>query len=822
MGNLITTTMQGLETNPELELAFEYLSQTRRHLFLTGKAGTGKTTFLRRVRKEIGKRKVVVAPTGVAAINAEGQTIHSLFQLPFGVLTPERIKDEMPKRRYSARKIDLFRSLQLLIIDEVSMVRADVLDAIDAVLQRYRSSSEPFGGLQLLMIGDLHQLPPVIRPEDWRELSPHYKTAYFFGSIALQKAAPTTVQLRKIYRQSDADFIGILNKVRNNILDSSTLKQLNERYIQDFQPPLDDDENFITLTSHNKAAQEINQHRLAELVEEAYQFTAMIDGDFPASMYPNDPHLTFKVGAQVMFNKNDTVDRIYFNGKIGVVTGIEGENIRVSCPDEPDIIVGPVNWENRKFELNPKTKEVDEKVVGTYTQHPLKLAWAITIHKSQGLTFDRVIIDAEAAFAHGQVYVALSRCKRLEGIVLRSPIRDYSVKTDTVVKNYSQHAEDNPPTEKELWIDKYDYQAYMLRQLFSFAAVENRALHLERILLENEQAIQDGTTEYAAILKVLDEEVVSVANRFMPGLNTYLQQQCLPTENKALKQRLDGAAPYFSAAIRSKIMLPLADFSVITDNRGVGEQVESVLDQLRMQLYIKRRLFEVLEDGFDPLLLSKTTADAQTEFSNNKENSGSRKIKIPKNLPNRELYFELAKWRAKTAKALGIEAHRVVAGATMMHIVEVLPTTKKSLLAVKRFGKKRFDTHGEAILELVKKYLENNQQASDLIDEVLDLSKPTKLDTKYQSLLLHQQGYDISEIAKARGLKEGTIFSHLAHWVLAGEVAIDVITTAQEVAEINQFMDANPSISGGDLYRGLDGKYDYALLGLVKKIRDTE
>jgi ATP-dependent exoDNAse (exonuclease V) alpha subunit len=403
-----------MTTNPELELAFEYVNATNRHIFLTGKAGTGKTTFLHRIRDQVPKRMAVVAPTGVAAINARGVTIHSLFQLPFGVLTPDRIRAELPKRRFSGKKINLLKSLDLLVIDEISMVRADVLDALDAVLRRYRRNRRPFGGLQLLMIGDLHQLPPVVKDQDWEQLRPHYDTAYFFGSLALRQAKPTVVQLKHIYRQSDGHFIDLLNKVRNNRIDATVLEQLNSRYRPDFRPY--GEEGYITLTSHNRTARAINTEKLAELPGQATVFQAEVNGDFPESMYPNEPELHFKVGAQVMFNKNDSYpDRLYYNGKIGRITAIAGEEITVQCPGEAPITVGPVAWENRKYSINSVTKEVSDSIVGTYTQHPLRLAWAITIHKSQGLTFERVVIDAEAAFAHGQVYVALSRCKSFEG-----------------------------------------------------------------------------------------------------------------------------------------------------------------------------------------------------------------------------------------------------------------------------------------------------------------------------------------------------------------------------------------------------------------------
>lgn len=814
--------MPNLESNPELELAFEYLSQTQRHLFLTGKAGTGKTTFLKKVREEVPKRKVVVAPTGVAAINAKGVTIHSLFQLPFGVLTPERIAAEMPKRRFSGQKIDLFRSLDLLIIDEISMVRADVLDAIDNVLRRYRSSSLPFGGLQLLMIGDLHQLPPVVRPEDWREMSPHYDTAYFFGSIALRKAAPTTIQLKKIYRQKDDAFIDLLNKVRHNRIDAAVLEQLNARYVKDFMPDAED--HYITLTSHNAAANKINQQRIEELEAVAHSFSAGVEGDFPSSMYPNDPHLTFKVGSQVMFNRNDSYpDRLYYNGKIGTIKAIDGNTICVTCPDEPPIYVDPVTWENRKFILNPTTKEVEEKSLGTYTQHPLRLAWAITIHKSQGLTFDRVIIDAAAAFAHGQVYVALSRCKSLEGIILRSQISGGSVRTDRVVSNYTERAEANPPTDEDLRADKHEFQANCLRELFNFSRVERGALFLQRALLENEKAIQgDAIPDYNRILQLIDDEVVTYGNRFLPRLGQYLRQPQLPAENPQLRERLDGAAPYFANAIRGKLLPALADFSIMTDNKAVDGVVADRLENLQQQLFVKRKLFETLENGFDPLSYLKIKADAVTDFNKlGKRSTTERKSAIPKNLKNRDLYMQLLNWRIKTSKALGIKAFKVMTNPTMLSICEVLPTTKKSLLAVPKFGRKRYDDHGAAIIEMVQAYLEEHPQASDLLSSSGSGQKTAKVDTRYQTLELYNTGRDVAEIAKARGLKESTIYNHLSFWVKEKEVKAEEILAQETLEKVRSAIENEPEISMNDLFHKLGRQYDRSILGIVMASMDV-
>src|SRR5215468_7205366 len=453
-------------SNPELNLAFEYVRNTSKNIFLTGKAGTGKTTFLHQIKEENSKRMVVTAPTGVAAINAGGMTLHSFFQLPMGLHLPDASREVNSQRRFSREKIELLRTLDLLVIDEISMVRADLLDAIDDVLRRYRDDSRPFGGVQLLMIGDLHQLPPVVKPEDWELLRPHYVTPYFFGSLALRRTEMVAIELKHIFRQSDPRFIELLNKVRNNQIDAQVLETLNSRYIPGFQP--DTKDAYITLTSHNASSYDLNVQRLESIPERARTFKAKISGDFPETSYPTEATLEFKKGAQVMFVRNDlSPEKRYFNGKIGKITRLAGDEIFVRCKDErEDIAVTPVEWQNIKYSIDEETKEIKEDVLGTFTQYPLKLAWSITIHKSQGLTFDRVMIDARSAFAHGQVYVALSRCRSFEGIVLSSRINPSSVKTDFVVKAYSDKTVNNPPSEAHLRQSKREYQQMLIRELF--------------------------------------------------------------------------------------------------------------------------------------------------------------------------------------------------------------------------------------------------------------------------------------------------------------------------------------------------------------------
>ena len=422
-----------MEINQDLKLAQDFVQYTNRSIFLTGKAGTGKTTFLKDLKLKSPKRMIVVAPTGVAAINAGGVTIHSFFQLPFHPFIPAfylpgnnsavRTGDnDPPGYKMSREKVNIIKSLDLLIIDEISMVRADTLDAIDSALRRYKNRYLPFGGVQLLMIGDLQQLAPVVKDEDKEILGNYYDSYFFFGSRALASTDYVTIELKHIFRQSDQVFIDLLNKIRGNDVDQDVLNQLNLRYIPDFDP--DSGGGYITLTTHNHQAQTLNDSKLEKLPGKIHSFKATVKDEFPELSFPNAMELTLKAGAQVMFVKNDlSGDKLFFNGKIGKVISFEDDIIVVKCPDdESSIRVERVEWQNVKFSINEETKEIEETVIGTFTQYPLKLAWAITIHKSQGLTFDRAVIDACDAFAHGQVYVALSRCRTLDGLVLSSRI----------------------------------------------------------------------------------------------------------------------------------------------------------------------------------------------------------------------------------------------------------------------------------------------------------------------------------------------------------------------------------------------------------------
>ncbi|PPK85661.1 UvrD-like helicase family protein [Neolewinella xylanilytica] len=780
-----------MSTNPELELAHRYVSQTDRHIFLTGKAGTGKTTFLHKIRDMVPKRKVVVAPTGVAAINAKGVTIHSQFQLPFGVLSPDRLQAELRTHRLGREKAEVLRGLDLLVIDEISMVRADVLDALSAVLSKYRADKRPFGGVQLLMIGDLHQLPPVVRDNEWVEMSRHYETPYFFGSRELARSGVITIQLKHIYRQSDGDFIDLLNRVRHDRMDEATLSLLNSRYRgAEFEPRKEDE--YITLTSHNRTANAINERQLGTLSTPLHHFEAEIEGQFPASMYPNDPKQAFRVGAQVMFNKNDTAGHAYYNGKIGRITAIEGERITVVSPSEESIAVLPVVWENRKYELNKQSKEVTDEVIGTFTQHPLRLAWAITIHKSQGLTFERVIIDAAAAFAHGQVYVALSRCKTFEGIVLRSRIGSNSVKTDRVVSDYSTRAEEQAPTAEDLAADRRLYQYNCLRELFDFSGTDRHLAQLERTLFEHEQAVQGKALEEARqIREALEAKIGQVSRSFQLQLKTYQQATHLPSESEELGTRLKKAGAYMVPAIK-ELYANLGQLSFMSDNRKVYDAVTERMKACGLDFAIKLRCFQSLDEGFTPDRYLRARTDAILDFQQERKKSPSKPTVTLDTVSHPELYAQLVEWRTHTASELGVPAYRILHNAVLLTIAGILPGDADALQAIPGIGKRKFEMYGDEILALVSDYAEEQDvsvhSGSFELTEKADAISTPGLSSREITLAAFRAGTSVDQIASDRDLTVGTIHSHLLHWVKKGELAAEEVVPAERLAPLTAFL----------------------------------
>ncbi|MCQ2095183.1 MAG: helix-turn-helix domain-containing protein [Bacteroidaceae bacterium] len=579
-------------TNRETELAWKFISETSTSVFLTGKAGTGKTTFLRSLKESQPKRMAVVAPTGVAAINAQGMTIHSFFQLPLGPHVPggNEHKAEGKYFRMSQDKKNILKTLDLLVMDEISMVRCDLLDFIDEVLRKYKDRYKPFGGVQLLMIGDLFQLAPVAKEDEWNLLRPYYETPYFFSSHALQQTGYVTIELTKIYRQTDSEFISLLGKVRENNLDASALRLLNTRFVPNFSTPSDED--WIRLTTHNRTANNYNQSKLDEIPAEPVTIKASVTGNFPETAYPADYELVLKKGAQVMFIRNDQSPlHAYYNGKIGVVTAFDGDKVTViSKEDGSEVQIGPATWENNRYELNPDTKEIVEVQDGTFTQYPLRLAWAITIHKSQGLTFDHAVIDFNDAFAHGQTYVALSRCRTLQGLVLTRPVNVSAIISDRDVNDYVMtEITKAKQTENQLPQMQFDYFVSMLTELFGFSRLKMDYDYLVRVVDEH---LYNAQPEFLRLLKetrtMFEAEVLSVAEKFRIQYMSILSSSAGEyASNQYLQERIMNGSEYFTRKL-------LAAFTPVNDrhvfdigNKSVKEQYNNAYDSFFLSLKVK-------------------------------------------------------------------------------------------------------------------------------------------------------------------------------------------------------------------------------------------
>jgi hypothetical protein len=704
-----------LET-PELALARDFVEKTGRHVFLTGRAGTGKTTFLHSLKGHTSKRMMVTAPTGVAAINAGGVTLHSFFQLPFGPFFPGSENQQENRQRFfrfSREKLRIIQCLDLLVIDEISMVRADLLDAVDAVLKRLRRNEQPFGGVQLLMIGDLFQLPPVAKPEEWDILSRYYDSPYFFSSRALNQTEWVTLELKHIFRQSDARFIEMLNQVRDNRLDAATLAGLNQRYIPDYAP--EEGRGTITLTTHNRNADAINTARLQALSGEAYRLRADVSGEFPEHLFPAPQALMLKPGAQVMFLRNDaSAEKRYYNGKIGRITGLSGGRIAIACPGETEEIdVEPVEWENIKYTVNEEKNEIQQEIVGKFKQFPLKLAWAITIHKSQGLTFDRAVIDARAAFAQGQVYVALSRCRTLEGLILSSPIPSRGIETEAAVRDFVNAIRESPATKDQLGQDRISYQQRLLLECFDFQTLHHRLGYLFRLLQENPGKVEVfGISDPGSLQDMARKDIWMVSEKFKHELRTCFEKQTLPETDAHILERIGKASGWFQSKLAILVQDLVQKFYVETDNKELGKRIRNAMDNLQQEIVSKLSGVRSCEKGFSATLylraLSKTgTGLSPSEVKQPKaQDAGEADIRHP------ELFQELKDWRSRKAKEKNLPHFQILHQRVLVQIAVRLPENLKDLKTIKGIGKKTLENYGEELLVLVrdrdKKHAENS------------------------------------------------------------------------------------------------------------------
>ena len=703
-----------MESNPQLELAYDFLEYTGVNVFLTGKAGTGKTTFLRELKQRSPKRMVVVAPTGVAAINAGGVTIHSFFQLPFGPYIPgatERVEQGGKMQfthKLNREKINIIKTIDLLVIDEISMVRADLLDAVDDMLRRYRGKNEPFGGVQLLLIGDLQQLAPVVKEEEWGLLKQHYASAFFFDSKALAATRYVAIELKHVYRQQDQVFVDLLNCVRENRIDASVLGVLNRRYIPGFQPS--DDEGYITLTTHNHQAQRINDVKMAALSTKAYSFKAEVKDNFPTFSYPTEETLVLKQGAQVMFVKNDSSpEKRYYNGKIGKVTKINDNSIEVVGKEDGLVIqVAKEEWTNTKYTLDEETKEITETIEGTFKQYPLKTAWAITIHKSQGLTFERAIVDANAAFAHGQVYVALSRCKTFEGLVLSSPVTTRSLVSDDAVDRFVQDVEQREPDRDELQQARQSYFRELLLEQFDSEAIRWRLHYLYRVLDEQLRRLYpDWVERYRVAGAECAEKLLAVAERFQNQLERLMPEEGDYEHDPVIAQRVKKGAEYF----REHTTAIFGDFldEVIPeiDNKEVRKLVEQNMERFRGEINLKLETLKVIGDNFSVKMYLRAKAKALIDAPKVKvkaKRAGADKVEVSPDILHPKLYTILRNWRNKEAERLKLPVYTVLQQKALLGISNTLPTNSKELLAVPGVGKKIVEHYGAVLLDMVDEY----------------------------------------------------------------------------------------------------------------------
>ncbi len=760
-------------TYSNFDTAFEFITYTDKNVFITGKAGTGKTTFLHRLKNDCPKQMAVIAPTGVAAINAGGSTIHSFFLLPLTpfIPTPEGRKDLVGKVKLNRDRLRRLQELELLVIDEVSMVRADILDAIDTLLRHARHrNGEPFGGVQMVFIGDMFQLSPVAKRDEQMLLKDYYSSLYFFDSKVLENNQPVYLEFTKVYRQNDNTFIEILNEIRMGKVSSKAQEILASRYQPDFECPED---NFhIILTTHNYKADEINTREMEKIENETFYFDAKVEGDFPENIFPADKTLELKEGARVMFIKNDA-EHQYFNGKTGIISHLEENKVVVKCDNE-EIEVSPQIWHNTSYKVNKETTEIVEEILGTFTQYPFRLAWAITIHKSQGLTFERVIIDPEDAFAAGQAYVALSRCRTLEGIVFKSTLQKNALRNEQKILSFTENGNRSLDTLPEkLQTSKQSYLISLWRNLFNFNSAKDAASQLYNDILKDEPIFVISSVAYAKTLMDKMVEVSEIGNKFGVQLTNMYENNAEPDK---IVTRLREATAYFVPQITPLLQM-ISESPITTDNKSVAENIDKNLNFIYTILFQKRFWMSELDGTLEvdkffslrksfSLQLPKVTA-----YAPNKENFSA------KNTENADLFKQLLRWRARIANQEDIPHFRILHNKVMHGLVEKLPRTKKQLKEIKGIGKATIENYGDEILEIIHTYLEeNNLENAIPLEETLPKKKRNKGDSAKVSYELYRTGKSIEEIADERELSPSTIATHLGTYVLNGKIEIsDVI-----------------------------------------------
>jgi ATP-dependent exoDNAse (exonuclease V) alpha subunit len=751
------------QSTDKLQLAAKFVNNTGAPIFLTGKAGTGKTTFLRDLSRLTHKRYVIVAPTGIAALNAKGVTIHSQFLLPFGSFLPTREAEgnfsehhgfytqQTLARRHPLNQFrrNVLKAIDLLVIDEVSMLRADILDAIDYRLRSVkRNYNVPFGGVQVLLIGDLYQLPPIVKDQEWSVLSRFYKSMHFFEAKALQNSGMIYLELDKIFRQQDDIFIRILNNLRDNRATSDDVRILNQHFksqdqIRDLPP-------CITLTTHNYKADELNLRELRSLESPSFFYEAEVERDFPENLFPLPQSIELKLGARVMFIKNDTSGlSSYFNGKLATVIRLDEEDITVEMDDShEEYILKKELWENKKYRINPETKELEEEVIGTFSQYPIKLAWAVTVHKSQGLTFDRAIIDVGQAFAPGQVYVALSRLRSLDGLVIRTRVQPDVIYSDPKVVDFTVGTELQQKLEDLLAIHQSQYLTQLIQDTFEFDTLIKSLSQFDK---DQESSLEFEDETLRKDLPMIFESLASEgenSRKFRSQLLILLQQG----EQEKLLLRVDKGTAYY------------LDFL-----RGILEKI--ILHQVKVEDFSRVKSYQ---NGLE------------------------------------ELELEMLR------KYLGIaKSGRLIEAILNGEITGRMPDIDQQVASLRK-----------SILEKVRKTLPEKPKTSNKTgrkkskEKVPKVPKEKKEDSKTISINMFLEGKKPNEIAEEREFALSTIMGHLGSGVKSGTLKLEQLVAETDIREIQSIAGKYDSLK--PYFEYFEGKYDYGILRMVLNLESKK
>ncbi len=794
-------------TNPRLELSFDYLLKTNCNVFLTGKAGTGKTQFLKKLREISPKSIVVTAPTGVAAINANGVTMHSFFQLPFGVFIKGSSEKEF--NRFSREKIKALQSFDVLVIDEVSMVRADMLDAVDYVLRRFRHNPKPCGGVQLLLIGDLQQLSPVVTSQEESIIRQLYQTPYFFSSIALQQTNLVGIELNHIFRQKDEVFVDILNQIRDNNISDESLEILNRRHFPDFKPK--ENENIITLVTHNRQADQINESKLAQIKEEEHEYQATIKGEFPEKLYPMDKTLVLKKGAVVMFLKNDVQGKKFYNGKIARVSDFDEDAVYVKCDDQQDEIrVVADIWENTKYE-GDSTAELKQVVIGTFCQIPLRLAWAVTIHKSQGLTFSKMMLDTQKSFAHGQVYVALSRCRSLDGLYLLSKIIKSDIITDNTVSDYIKNVQDNIPDKQKFEIDNKNCILDCVVDLMDFNYLFTCSNAVLKMWNVSSGTIGTIGSEFETLPSLITNLLISVADKFNIVVLSQFRNNSTPID-QALMARIYNGLNYCLdklETIAERQGTHIYDFDCNNDDEK--ESIASALYEFRKEYSFKHELLKACKDNFslNNYLLIRKKLIAKAD-----EGVLSATSKVATNLgKNPKLYKMISDFRSDFSKEHNIVSTNILSTKNMLHIADTCPKTAKELANCP--GLKTTKAYLiKYIFDLIVEYLKENKNYI-VPKEEIENAKYESLSTQGKSQFLFDMHQNAVTVAKIRGVKLDTILGHLAPKVEQGLIEWSKIISKEDYNKVLEARKENPKADENAIYKLLEYKVSSGVIKIV-------